>query len=170
MSLSIGIGGVSRAGKTTLSYKIKDWYPSKSCTTIHMDEYVFGEGKLPKVKDSIDWEHPDSVDFDKMRDAIINARQSHDLVIVEGILIFHDNLLTSLFDKEIMIHIPRWLFRDRRNLEIRWGEEPDWYKEHTWESYLRYGQHSSSNTLKISGNEKVSPLMIDQHLYQLTPA
>ena len=59
MGLSIGIGGVSRAGKTTLSNYVQNLYPNKKSLIIPMDEYVHDKEKIPRIKDRIDWEHHD---------------------------------------------------------------------------------------------------------------
>lgn len=172
--LSIGIGGVSRAGKTSLSNYIKSLYPKKSTFLIEMDNYVRNEKDIPKVKNHTDWEHPISVDFDKIKVAIETARENFDIVITEGILIFYADELNKLFDKRIFINVPKTVFYKRRREEERWGNEPDWYLDYVWESYQKYGKlkDSDNNTLYVHGTEDWSPMLIDEHLYrvELTPS
>lgn len=167
--LSIGIGGVSRAGKTSLSNYIKKLYPSKSIFIIQMDEYVKDEADIPVVKDHIDWEHPISVDYDKISKVLKEAIQTHDIVITEGILIFYSKELNELFDKRIFIDIPKTVFYKRKKEDKRWGEEPDWYIDYIWDSYLKYGKlkDSDTNTLYVQGTEDYSPMLLDEHLFKI---
>ena len=89
MGLLIGIGGVSRAGKTTLSNYILNLYPNKKSLIIAMDDYVIDQDKIPRIKDRIDWETPASVDYDRIANKIAASVSEYDLVITEGILIFY---------------------------------------------------------------------------------
>ncbi|MCF6353393.1 MAG: hypothetical protein L3J06_10315 [Cyclobacteriaceae bacterium] len=167
--LSIGIGGVSRAGKTTLSNYIKSLYPKKSIFLIEMDNFVKNEADIPKVRNHTDWEHPISVDFKRLKEALEKALNTYDIVITEGILIFYSEELNPLFDKRIFINVPKTVFYKRRKEEKRWGAEPDWYLDYVWESYLKYGKlkDADSNTLYIHGTEDWSPMLIDEHLFKM---
>jgi len=167
--LSIGIGGVSRAGKTTLSNYIKSLYPKKSIFLIEMDKFVKNEADIPKVRNHTDWEHPISVDFKRLKEALEKALNTYDIVITEGILIFYSEELNPLFDKRIFINVPKTVFYKRRKEEKRWGAEPDWYLDYVWESYLKYGKlkDADSNTLYIHGTEDWSPMLIDEHLFKM---
>jgi uridine kinase len=170
MGLSIGIGGVSRAGKTTLSKYILSLYPNKKSLIIPMDDYVIDQDKIPRIKDRIDWETPASVDYEKIKEKIKSSLNDYDLVITEGILIFYSEDLNKLFDKRIFIDIPKSLFYIRRHSDKRWGEEPRWYVDYVWESYKKYGQlkEAFSDTLYISGQEDFSALMIDEYLFKVS--
>lgn len=167
--LSIGIGGVSRAGKTYLSNFIKSLYPSKSIFLIEMDDYVRDEADIPKVRNHTDWEHPISIDFERIKSVLKEAILKYDIVITEGILIFYSEELNKLFDKRIFINVPKTIFYKRRKEETRWGLEPDWYLNYVWESYLKYGKLTDSNdsTLYVHGTEDWSPMVIDEHLYKV---
>ena len=169
MGISIGIGGVSRAGKTTLSHYIETLYPHKKILIISMDQFVKDPEKIPKIKDKTDWEHPVSVDFDRIQQKIKESVEVYDLVITEGIMIFYNEAVNELFDKRIFIDIPKSLFYIRRKKEQRWGKEPAWYLDYVWESYLKYGKlnDSSTNTLYINGDEEFSPLLLDEHLFKI---
>ncbi len=170
MGLSIGIGGVSRAGKTTLSHYITNLYPNKKSLIISMDDYVMEPEKIPRIKDRIDWETPASVDYERIKKKIEESVNQYDLVITEGILIFYSEAVNKLFDKRIFIDIPKSLFYIRRHSDKRWGEEPKWYIDYVWESYLKYGRldESFSDTLYISGDEDYSALMIDEYLFKVS--
>ncbi len=169
MGLSIGIGGVSRAGKTTLSNYILGLYPKKRSLIISMDDFVLEANKIPKIKDRVDWETPASVDYEQIKKRIEEAVDEYDFVITEGILIFYSEKVNQLFDKRIFIDIPKSLFYIRRHSETRWGEEPKWYIDYVWESYLNYGQlkENFNDTLYIRGDEDFSVLMIDEHLFKV---
>jgi uridine kinase len=169
MGLSIGIGGVSRAGKTTLSNYIVSLYPNKKSLIIAMDDYVNEQEKIPRIKDRIDWETPDSVDYKKIEEKIEDSLNEYDLVITEGILIFYSEELNRLFDKRIFIDIPKSLFYIRRHSDRRWGEEPKWYVDYVWESYIKYGKlnETFSDTLYISGQDDFSALTIDEYLFKV---
>jgi nicotinamide/nicotinate riboside kinase len=169
MGISVGIGGVSRAGKTTLSHYLRDLYSHKKTLIISMDQYVKDPDSIPRVKDKIDWEHPVSVDFEKIQKKIEESVQAYDLVITEGILIFYNEQVNELFDKRIFIDIPKSLFYIRRKNDTRWGDEPSWYIDYVWESYLEYGKlnDSSTHTLYLNGEEKYTPMLLDEHLFKI---
>lgn len=167
--LSIGIGGVSRAGKTTLSNYIQSLYPSKSTILIEMDDFVKNESDIPKVRNHIDWEHPVSIDFERLKTALNKALATYDIVITEGILIFYSKEINKLFDKRIFINVPKSIFKKRRLDDKRWGTEPEWYFDYVWESYLKYGRlkDTDTNTLYVHGVEDWSAMLIDEHLYKV---
>lgn len=112
--LSIGIGGVSRAGKTSLSNYIRSLYPSKSSYIITMDDYVKDEADIPKIMDHTDWEHPISINYERIQKTLKEAIDTYDIVITEGILIFYSKELNGLFDKRIFIDIPKTVFYKRK--------------------------------------------------------
>ncbi len=170
--LSIGIGGASRAGKTSLSNYIKSLYPNKKVFLIQMDEFVKDEADIPKVRNHTDWEHPISVDFERIKQTLTQALNENDIVITEGILIFYSPQLNSLFDKRIFINIPKTVFYKRKRQDLRWGKEPDWYIDYIWESYQKYGKlkENDSDTLYLHGTEDWSPMLIDEHLYKVEKA
>jgi len=167
--LSIGIGGVSRAGKTSLSNYIKSLYPSKSSYIITMDDYVKDEADIPKIMDHTDWEHPISINYERIQKTLKEAIDTYDIVITEGILIFYSKELNGLFDKRIFIDIPKTVFYKRKREDTRWGTEPDWYIDYIWDSYLKYGKlkDSDTNTLYVHGTEDWSPMLIDEHLFKV---
>ena len=134
-----------------------------------MDDYVLEDQEIPRVKDRIDWETPASVDYVRIKNKIEASVQEYDLVITEGILIFYSEEVNKLFNKRIFIDIPKSLFYIRRHSDTRWGEEPKWYIDYVWESYLKYGQlkETFSETLYISGQEEFSALLIDEYFFKV---
>ena len=158
----IGIGGVSRSGKTDLSKFLSEKFQELGYTvvTLHQDEFVFHEKEIPKIKDRTDWEIPDSINFSQYISAIKEAQQNgNEVVIVEGFLNFYKNEVTELFDKKIFLEISRHTFERRRRNDTRWSREPDWYIDYIWETYEKYGNtilQSDSDFLKISGENTSS--------------
>ncbi|MCK9451624.1 MAG: hypothetical protein M0Q90_08035 [Bacteroidales bacterium] len=136
----IGIGGASRAGKTTLAEWIRKQFPHQKIQILCQDDYVFPTQLIPKINDRIDWEHPDSIDHEAFRKAIIAESKSNDLVIVEGLMVFYDQQTNALFDKALQVEIDFDTFLERKKHDHRWGHEPAWYLKHIWESHLKYGK------------------------------
>jgi len=139
----IGIGGPSRAGKTTLSRLLGESY-SKSglhIIVVHQDEHVVDEEELPMIRDKRDWEVPSSIDWASLYASVKQAMDLADVVIVEGLFCFHELRLTQLMDVKIFVEIDKDLFVHRKKEDLRWGSEaePEWYVQHIWDSYERYG-------------------------------
>ncbi|MEP7322016.1 MAG: hypothetical protein ABI761_08850 [Saprospiraceae bacterium] len=135
----IGIGGVSRAGKTTLAIKLKNRLKGKTIGILNQDDFVKKNG-LPVIKGHIDWEHPDSLNWEDLRSAIKKSKKIYDITIVEGLFAFHDKKINSWYDHSFFVHIQKELFFKRKLKDLRWGREPDWFILHIWKSYFKYGQ------------------------------
>lgn len=135
----VAIGGTSNAGKTTLARKLRNYYSLKNTCIICQDDFIKPIKNLPIVYEHIDWEHPDSIDFERFKEAIIANSYENELVIVEGLMVYWQPEIVQLFDKKIFVTIDRSIFRKRKANDIRWGREPLWYIEHIWESYLKFG-------------------------------
>ncbi len=138
--MKIGIGGISRAGKTQLADLIRSLFTDRKTIVLCQDDFVFEQDKLPVIKDEIDWESPASIDFEKFRKAIITAGKEYDIVIAEGLLVFYDSGICAEFDKKLFVHINEAVFRDRKFKDSRWGSFPYWYVDHIWDSYRKYGR------------------------------
>ena len=61
----IGITGGSGAGKSTLCDALITKYPQK-IEVIRLDDYFKSEEEQPKIGDLLNFEHPDSLYFDKL--------------------------------------------------------------------------------------------------------
>ncbi|MDA3944713.1 MAG: hypothetical protein PF694_14365 [Bacteroidetes bacterium] len=154
----VGIGGVSRAGKTTLAAWLRNQFPHKKTQILCQDDYVFPIDNIPRINDRINWEHPDSIDHVAFRKAIIAESHNNDLVIAEGLMVFYDSLTLSLFDRMLFVDLDYANFLKRKEYDNRWGHEPDWYVQHIWESYLKYGLSPEPNrTLYIDGTRDFQP-------------
>ena len=124
----IGITGGSGSGKTTVVAKVLKYFPLNQVAVIHMDSYYKDNSHLlPEEREQINFDHPDSVEFDLLYqqvkalkdgkeideptyDFITSTRKKETIhikpapvIIVEGILLFTDNNLRDLFDIKVFV-------------------------------------------------------------------
>ncbi len=92
----IGIGGVSRSGKSTLASGIAGMFPFADPVIICQDDYIHSPAKLPEIKRHIDWKDPASLDFTKIHEAVWAAIASKKLVLMEGLFAFQDEALIRM--------------------------------------------------------------------------
>lgn len=136
-SVYIAIGGVSRSGKTFLAEMLESILPDS--VIIHQDTYIPDKKNIPVIRDHLDWERPEAIDWQAFKKAIHIAGQNFRYVIVEGLMVFCDETLNQLYDKNIFISLSKEVFVQRKRADLRWGAEPDWYIEHIWQSHLSHG-------------------------------
>lgn len=153
----IGIGGVSRAGKTTLANRLKRHFEEqgKSVSVFCQDEYVKPTISLPKVEGVPDWERPSTIKWDKLlRDV---QKSESDVKVIEGLFSFYPASLRSEYDLKIFVEIEKDTFKQRKSEDVRWEEEPEWYAEHVWRSYLKYGQMKGDKQeyIPVSGEKEI---------------
>ncbi|MEP5611926.1 MAG: AAA family ATPase [Cyclobacteriaceae bacterium] len=129
----IGICGISQSGKSTLARGLKKELTAKGIDVkvFEIDHYTVEKDQIPSVKDRMDWEHPDSINWDRLVRQIEKATAR--VVIIEGIFVFHSSLL-PFYSKTILIEQEKDTFYQRRKKEIRWGDEPLWYLDHVWDT------------------------------------
>lgn len=151
----IGISGPSQSGKSTLAKQLGDNLKPQKVLILDMDDYVLPEASIPKIKDRTDWERPESVDYDGIIATIEKCDDDYDVIIVEGILVFAHQELSQLFDLSILMQVSKETFFERRSRETRWGNEPHWYLEHVWDSWLKYGQNFQAD-INLSGEDSMS--------------
>ncbi|GAB1417358.1 uridine kinase [Bacteroidales bacterium] len=150
-ALTIAIGGVSNAGKTHLAKRLLSHFGTQRAVAVCQDDFAHPIQRIPEIADRTDWEHPDSIDHQALRQKVIDLRDKMEIVIVEGLMIYHDPATLELFDKMLFVEIDFPTFWKRRTADTRWGYEPEWYVEHVWKSYHTYGLPP----------EKVKPLYIN---------
>lgn len=136
MSQLILIAGVSRSGKSSLAKRL--CAELKNAKHLDQDEFVKPESEIPTIQDRVDWETPESIDWVKWKEAIDQAKEKHEYVIAEGIFALSDKSLIKKADLTILLSISKEEFLERRRKETRWGEEPEWFIEHVWNSHLKY--------------------------------
>ncbi|MFA8451074.1 MAG: uridine kinase [Bacteroidales bacterium] len=121
--LIIGIAGGSGSGKTTVVKKIVETLPENSVAVISQDSYYKDNGHLtPEERSQINFDHPDSIEFELLIQHIDQLRRGEDInmpiysyltcarandteklspkkvIIVEGILILTNAELRKRFD------------------------------------------------------------------------
>jgi len=162
----IGIGGVSRAGKTSLALQIHEWAGEGKVKIFHQDDYIQPLDKMPKIKGHIDWENPASLDFNRLKKEIEIACKEFQIVVVEGLMVFWDLELTKLMNKKIYIKINKDAFLSRKTLDSRWEEEPEWYIEHIWKTHFIYGLLPAglSGVLQIDGETGYANKIVKSYL------
>ena len=158
----IGIGGVSRAGKSTLAEKLKVHLEKagKSVEVFCQDEYVKPKISIPKVQGVPDWERPSTIKWDSLTNDV--QKSEADVKIVEGLFSFYPASLRVKYNAKLFIEIDKEVFLGRKSKDKRWDEEPEWYAEHVWRSYMKYGQKKGdkSEYLDISGEAQYDPKKI----------
>lgn len=136
MTKIVLISGVSRSGKSTLAQKLcKDL---SNAVILHQDKFVLPADQLPYIKDQIDWERPETIDWKTLKKGISESQSSKEYIIIEGIFTLTDLDIISTAAYIISLEIDKHTFTERRKRETRWGNEPEWFLEHVWKSHLKF--------------------------------
>lgn len=142
----VGIAGGSASGKTTLAREIRDAL-RPNVALIEQDFYYRDRSHLPlNERDKINFDHPDSLDFDFMYEQLSKLKSGQtvrapyydfctfssendvieikptNIIIVEGILIFAVEKIRELFDITLFLDVPadlRLLRRIQRDMRER---------------------------------------------------
>ena len=145
--LIIGITGGTGSGKTTVVNQIVKYLPEEEVCVISQDSYYKATDNLSlEERAKINFDHPRAIDFDlivqhlkklKSNETIaqpvysfVTHNRTKDtvttyprkVIIVEGILIFNNEELRSLFDIKIFVHADtdeRLIRRVRRDITER---------------------------------------------------
>ena len=124
----VGIGGGSASGKSTIAEKLRKHLAPLRVQVINQDHYFKEAAHLPRHANRRgsrvwpDHNHPDSIDFPRLREALRAARNGDtDVVIVEGILTLCDPELRGLMDLKLFVAADpdeRTVRRIRRNVAV----------------------------------------------------
>ncbi|GAB4467321.1 MAG: uridine kinase [Anaerolineae bacterium] len=145
--VTIGVAGGSGAGKTTISRLILERIGANNIAYVPHDSYYRDLSSLPREQRAlINFDHPDSLDGDLFVEHIQQLQayqpinmpvydfpthsrldevvvvQPHDVILVEGILIFAEQRLRDLFDIRIFVETDddvRFIRRLRRDIRER---------------------------------------------------
>lgn len=127
----IGVSGASASGKSLLSSTIVEEVGNKKVAVISEDSYYKDLSNLPKaVRDTMNFDHPDSLDHKLLIEHLKSLQQSksidipqydhtthtrkkttthlnnHLLIVLEGILLFTEPELRDLMDIKIFVDTP----------------------------------------------------------------
>lgn len=144
--LIIGIAGGTGSGKTTLAEKLIESFPGQA-VLICQDAYYKDLSDLPfEVRAKMNFDHPDSLDFDLLKNHLIALKNNQmismpeysfhthsrlpqstsiepaALIVVEGILLFAVEEIRDLFDIKIFVDTDddiRLLRRIERDIKER---------------------------------------------------
>ena len=148
MAKILGIAGGTASGKTTVAKKLKELAtPYGKVSMLRLDDYYKDMAYLSlEERKQINFDHPDSYDFDlilKHIDDLLNGKsiekpiydfvlsvrtkdtetvEPSDVIIIEGIMIFTDERLRNLFDMKIYVDTPddiRFIRRLKRDIRDR---------------------------------------------------
>jgi uridine kinase len=160
----IGIGGVSRSGKSVLSGFLKKQFGSK-CIELHLDNYAKDSSHydfftrypvfyLSKIHKRFNMEHPNIIDFDRLYDDIFRSSQENEIVIAEGFLITYDARIKNLLDKYVHILVSKNTFVQRRLKDFKHSNV--WYANHVWDSFMKYGtNYKDLDHIIIDGDNEI---------------
>lgn len=166
----IGIGGISRSGKTKLAKKLRTYFNNKGESTILIscDDFHVNDFKLPEIKEMKNREIPISINYKKILTAIAAAKNNAvSKIIVEGHLIYANKKLAQLFNCSIFFRIDKPTFIERKIKDNRNGELPHWYIEYSWRAWQQYGQIDNNIPfLSIDGNRKLPFKLVLDYIYQ----
>ena len=138
-SVIIGIGGISRAGKSTLISKLAHYYKIEKM--VRFDEFLIA----PLLKNDYnaqsiieDWEDPKCYDFDKFKDNLLSIKNEElgvkRIVLVEGFLIYYRKDISNIFDYKILLDVDKELARERRKRTKHYGSDY-YYDEYIWKGF-----------------------------------
>ncbi len=148
----IGIAGGTGSGKSTFTKRLKEYF-SDNLTVIYHDNYYKRRDDLSfDQRKLINYDHPDSLETSLLIEHIIQLKNGQEVegpvydfsqhnrsdktvhikpckvIIVEGILVLHEPLLSDLFDYKIYLDADadeRILRRAARDIKMRGRELPD---------------------------------------------
>ncbi len=134
----IGVAGGSGSGKTTFSKELLARITPARALILLQDSYYIDRSNDFKGDGSLNFDHPDSIDWDLMAEHIkllsagetialpiydfathsrrkeVTLVEAKPIIIVDGILIFYPDQIRELFDLSIYIDTPDTLCYERR--------------------------------------------------------
>lgn len=177
----IGISGATNSGKSSLARHTINSFPDM--LHIEMDDFYKDEHEAPFFEGIPNWDHPDSVHFDTLIDALraLKGNQSTDIpvyskpeskrvgikpvmpspwIIVEGTLIFSSQIICDLCDLTVFIRstsdtILRHFARRDRNYSIN----TDYLSKIIFPDLDTYNkEHASRSDITLDGSKHFDDL------------
>lgn len=152
----IGIAGGSGSGKTTFARRLLDALGKENCSILGQDSYYIDQShRFDKDGGAVNFDHPDSLDFPLMAEHFKQLKKGQDIevpvydfathtrgskanslevkkyILVDGILLFSQDIVLPHLDIKIYIDCPEELrFQRRLDRDVRErGRTPEGVKE-----------------------------------------
>ncbi len=152
----VGLAGGSGSGKTFFASALAHSLGPKRCSIVYQDSFYFDQSaRFDRDGGSVNFDHPDAIDFSLLAkcltalkanravqipiyDFVTHSRKKETelvepkpVIVVDGILIFHNSLVRELFDERVFFATPEDLrFRRRLARDVRErGRTPDGVRE-----------------------------------------
>ncbi|EQC51024.1 uridine kinase [Bacteriovorax sp. DB6_IX] len=143
--LIIGVAGGSGSGKTTFASRLQDMIGPSHCGVVGQDSYYIDQSsKFDHDGGSVNFDHPNSLDFNLMGEHLFQIKQGSEIqipiydfathsrlektnlftpkriVFVDGILIFSQDPVLEQLDHKVFIDCPEELrFSRRLNRDVK---------------------------------------------------
>eukprot|EP00939_MAST-03C_sp_MAST-3C-sp1_P003396 g3396.t1 len=139
----IGISGVSRSGKSTLTKRLFNMLGGKKNVDVLSQDWFFDRIKIATVLKG-NWEHPDSIDHRAMREEAAKiVEEKKPIHIYEGFICFHDSALVKTMDVMIWLELPKEIAKKRRMATKCVSES--YYEEKVWKFHTQYAKRTRAN-------------------------
>ncbi|KHN86706.1 Nicotinamide riboside kinase 1, partial [Toxocara canis] len=153
----IGIAGCTNAGKTTIanSLLLKLRANGQTAVVVGQDEFYYTKDAVRRIwkedDSSIcfhDHDSPQSVDEQRFVEAVLNAVDANNYVIVEGNMLTELRTVCSLANRIFFLTLDRKTCLERRIQRIDYDppDEPGYFEQVVWPAY----QQHLSNALEMA--------------------
>jgi len=177
----IGIAGGSGAGKSTLCSTLQDAYPG-TIGLIQLDDYFKPDAEVPVLEGMENWDHPDSLYFDRLerdlallsegKSAVINTKNERlnpaykttekripvefhpkPVMLVEGYLVLFKEQIRKFFTTSIWLEAPHDA-RYARRVHFKYSEYEQKVLIPMQEQYAEPTKRYAGYVLDVSGMSK----------------
>lgn len=188
----VGVAGPSGAGKTTLVSKLREQH--SNIEHIHLDNYLKPPHTFPKLGRYINWEAPQNIKFDLLREHLValkagkqvetvtfpdylNNRPERNIilepkqyVIAEGFLLLSSQEVRDLLDVKIYLDMPleEVLPRRLQRLGVNDSEIVEYIKEYTNKIVVPQYRQNGISQKEIADYVVNANQPLDQGLKELT--
>ena len=175
----IGIVGISRSGKSTLSKYLGEFFKISYESLFCLDNYI--SHPIPKFDDNVNeyienWEDPDLINFEKLK-ADLNERIKFEInqsklekvkkyVLIEGFILFNLEFLYKSCNIVIKLEVDYEMIKKRRlenkNFHGKLGEY--YFDNYILPSFLnnnKYFNENDSKSFIVNGNQSIENIKVD---------
>ncbi|KAG1169336.1 hypothetical protein G6F70_006462 [Rhizopus microsporus] len=156
---TIGVGGPSCSGKTTITRILKRIL--KNVTVIYQDDFYKPDKEIPIDKETqlANWDCPEAIEFDRLLDVLSFAKKNkgklpdgydskEELNVHDGSNQLDDQTAIKLQEMLSYLSVPTLGLREQRQgyhtAEGYWIDPPGYFDKIVWPEYLRLSQHDRS--------------------------